>query len=149
MKLSISLIQVAMKLMAQTFVDITRVHVPMIMSVLATSFVGNVAKTSLKWPTAVENLIPAVKTTQALRPVALTCTNVILVKETVKMTVTVWEFSNVAIAIVETIFQVGQIVVNNQVPRKEVSFWILPIEFKGWATDQCIDGNITHNKSLI
>ena len=48
MKLSITLIQVAMKLMAQTFVDIMRVHVPMIMSVLATSFVGNVAKTSLK-----------------------------------------------------------------------------------------------------
>ena len=126
MKLSITLIQVAMKLMAQTYVDITRVHVPMIMSVLATSFVGPVAKTSLKWPTAVENLFPAVKTTQALRPVALTCTSVILTKETVKMTVTVWEFSNVAITIVETIFQMGQIVVNNQEPRKEVSFWIIP-----------------------
>ena len=93
-----------------------------IMSVSVTSFVGLVAKTSLKGPTAVENLIPAVKTTQALRPVALTCTNVILVKETVKMIVTVLEFSYVAITIVETIFQMGQIVVNNQVPRKEVSF---------------------------
>jgi hypothetical protein len=47
---------------------------------------------------------------------------VISTKETVKMTVTVWEFSNVAITIVETIFQAGQIVVNNQVPRKEVHF---------------------------
>ena len=94
----------------------------MIMSVLATSFVGPVVKTSLKGPTAVENLIPAVKTTQAPIPVALTCTNVILAKETVKMTVTVLEFSYVAITIVETIFQMGQIVVNNQVPQKEVSF---------------------------
>ena len=93
----------------------------MIMSVLATSFVGPVAKTSLKGPTVVD-LIPAVKTTQAPRPVALTCTNVILAKETVKMTVTVLEFSYVAITIVETIFQMGRIVVNNQVPRKEVSF---------------------------
>ena len=122
MKLSITLIQVAMKLMAKTYVDIMRVHVQIIMSVLATSFVGPVAKTLLKGPTAVENLIPAVKTTQAPRPVALNCTNVILTKETVKMTVTVWEFSNVAKAIVETIFQMGRIVVNNQVPRKEVSF---------------------------
>ena len=111
-----------MKLMAKTYVDIMRVHVQITMSVLATSFVGSVAKTSLKAPTAAENLIHAVKTTQAPRPVALTCTNVILTKETVKMTATVWEFSNVAIAIVETIFQMGQIVVNNQVPRKEVSF---------------------------
>ena len=108
--------------MAQTYVGITRVHVQMIMSVLATSFVGSVPKTSLKAPTAAENLIPAVKTTQAPRPVALTCTNVILTKETVKMTVNVWEFSNVAKAIAETIFQMGQIVVNNQVPRKGVSF---------------------------
>ena len=108
--------------MAQKFVGIMRVHVQMITSVLATSFVGSVAKTSLKAPTAADYPIPAVKTTQALRPVALTCTNVILTKETVKMTVTVWEFSNVAIAIVETIFQMEQIVVNNQVPPKEVSF---------------------------
>ena len=111
-----------MRLMGQTFVGITRVHVQMIMSVLATSFAGSVAKASLKALTAAENLIPAVKTTQAPRPVALTFTNVILTKETVEMTVTVWEFSNVAITIVETIFQMGQIVVNNQVPRKEVSF---------------------------
>ena len=108
--------------MGQTFVVITRVHVQMIMSVLATSFVGSVPKTSLKALNAAENLIPAVKTTQAPRPVALTCTNVILTKETVEMTVTVWEFSNVAITIVETIFQLGQIAVNNQVPRKEVTF---------------------------
>ena len=108
--------------MVQKYVGITRVHVQMIMSVLATSFVGPVVKTSLKGPTAVESLIPAVKTTQAPRPVALTCTNVILVKETVKMTVTALEFSYVAITIVETIFQMGRIVVNNQVPRKEVSF---------------------------
>ena len=94
----------------------------MIMSVLATSFVGSVVNTFLKAPTAVENLFPAVKTTQAPRPVALTCTNVILVKETVKMIVTVLEFSYVAITIVETIFQLGQIAVNNQVPQKEVSF---------------------------
>ena len=122
MKLSITLIQVAMKLMAKTYVDITRVHVQMITSVLATSFVGPVPKTSLKALTAAENLIPAVKTTQAPRPVALTCTNVILVKETVKMIVTVLKISYVAITIVETIFQMGRIVVNNQVPRKEVSF---------------------------
>ena len=121
-KLFIKLIQVAMRLMGQTFVGITRVHVQMITSVLATSFAGSVAKTSLKAPTAAENPIPAMKTIQAPRPVALTCTNVTLTKETVKMTVTVWEFSNVAIAIAETIFQMGQIVVNNQVPRKEVSF---------------------------
>ena len=111
-----------MRLMAQIFVDIMRVHVQMTMNVLATLFVGSVKSTFLNTQTAAENLIPAVKTTQAPRPVALTCTNVILTKETVKMTVTVWEFSNVAKAIVETIFQVGQIVVNNQVPRKEVSF---------------------------
>ena len=122
MKLSITLIQVAMKLMALTYVDIMRVHVQMIMSVLATSFAESVAKTSLKAPTAAENPIPAMKTIQTLRPVALTCTNVTLTKETVKMTVTVWEFSNVAITIVETVFQLGQIAVNNQVPRKEVSF---------------------------
>ena len=91
--------------MGQTFVVIMRVPVQMIMSVLATSFAGSVAKTSLKAPTAAENPIPAVKTIQALRPVALNFTNVILTKETVEMTVTVWEFSNVAITIVETIFQ--------------------------------------------
>ena len=111
-----------MRLMGQTFVGIMRVHVQMIMSVLATSFAGSVAKASLKALTAAENLIPAVKTTQAPIPVALTCTNVILTKETVEMTVIVWEFSNVAITIVETIFQLGQIAVNNQVPRKEVTF---------------------------
>ena len=76
----------------------------------------------LNTQTAAENLIPVVKTTQAPRPVALTCTNVILAKETVKMTVTVLEFSYVAITIVETIFRMGRIVVNNQVPQKEVSF---------------------------
>ena len=47
--------------MVQKYVGITRVHVQMIMSVLATSFVGPVVKTSLKGPTAVESLIPAVK----------------------------------------------------------------------------------------
>ena len=108
--------------MAQIYVDIMRVHVQITMSVSVTSFVGSVVKTSLKAPTAAENLIPAVKTIQVPRPVALTCTSVILTKETVKMTVTVWEFSNVAMAIVETIFQMGQIVVNNQEPRKEVNF---------------------------
>ena len=111
-----------MRLTAQKYVDITRVHVQMIMSVLVISYVESVPKTFLKAPTAAENLTPAVKTTQAPRPVALTCTNVILTKETVKMIVTVWEFSNVARAIVETIFQMEQIVVNNQVPPKEVSF---------------------------
>ena len=121
-ELFIKLIQVAMRLMGQTFVGITRVHVQMITSVLATSFAGSVAKTSLKAPTAAENPIPAMKTIQAPRPVALIFTNVILTKETVKMTVTAWEFSNVAITIVETVFQLGQIAVNNQVPRKEVSF---------------------------
>ena len=120
-----------MKLMAQRYVGITRVHVQIITSVLATSFVGSVPKTSLKALNAAENLIPAVKTTQAPRPVALTCINVILVKETVKMTVTALEFSYVAKAIVETIFQMGQIVVNNQVPQKEVSFLMISIEFKG------------------
>ena len=94
----------------------------MTMNVLATSFVGSVTNTFLKAPSAAENLIHAVKTTQAPIHVALTSTNVILTKETVKMTATVMEFSNVAITIVETIFQMGQIVVNNQVPRKEVSF---------------------------
>ena len=111
-----------MRLMGQTFVGITRVHVQMIMSVLATSFAESVAKTSLKAPTAAENPIPAMKTIQAPRPVALTFTNVILTKETVEMTVTVWEFSNVAITIAETIFRMGQIVVSNQVPQKEVTF---------------------------
>jgi hypothetical protein len=117
-RLFTKLIQVAKRLMAQTYVGITRVHVQMIMIVLATSFAGSVAKTS----TAAENPIPAMKTIQAPRPVALNFTNVILTKETVEITVTVWEFSNVAITIVETIFQLGQIAVNNQVPRKEVSF---------------------------
>ena len=111
-----------MKLMAQKYVDIMRVHVQITTSVLATSFVGSVPKTSLKAPTAAENPIPAMKTIQTLRPVALTCTNVTLTKEAVKMTVTVREFSNVEIIIVETIFRMGQIVVNNRVPRKEVSF---------------------------
>ena len=106
----------------QTYVDITKAHVEITKSVLATSFVGSVVKTSLKLSTAAENPIPVVKTIQAPRPVALTCTNVILTKETVEMTVTVREFSNVAVAIAETIFQKGQIVVNNQVPRKGVSF---------------------------
>ena len=91
--------------MAKTYVDIMRVHVQITMSVLATSYVGSVAKTSLRARTAAENLIPAVKTTQAPRLVALTCINVILVKEIVKMIVTVLEFSYVAITIVETIFQ--------------------------------------------
>ena len=121
-KLFIKLFQVARRLMGQTFVVITRVHVQMIMSVLATSFVGSVPKTSLKALTAAENPIPAMKTIQAPRPVALIFTNVILTKETVKMTVTVREFSNVEIIIVENIFRMGQIVVNNQVPRKEVHF---------------------------
>ena len=121
-KLFIKLIQVARRLMGQTFAGITRVHVQIKMSVLATSFVESVTKTSLKAPTAAENPIPAMKTIQTPRPVALTCTNVTLTKETVKMTVTVREFSNVAIAIVETIFRMGQIVVSNQVPRKEVTF---------------------------
>ena len=121
-KLFIKLIQVAMRLMAQEYVDIMRVHVQMTKSALATSFVGSVAKTSLKALTAAENPIPAMKIIQALRPVALTYTNVTLTKETVKMTVTVREFSNVAIAIVETIFRMGQIVVSNQVPQKEVTF---------------------------
>ena len=61
-----------MRLMAQTYVDIMRVHVQITMSVLVTSFVGSVVKTFLKAPTAAENLIPAVKTTQTQRPVALT-----------------------------------------------------------------------------
>ena len=92
LRLFTKLIQVAKRLMGKTFVGITRVHVQMIMSALATSFVGSVPKTSLKALTAAENLIPAVKTTQVPRPVALTCTNVILTKETVKITVTVPEF---------------------------------------------------------
>ena len=62
MKFFLTLIQVAMRLMAQTYVDITRVLVQMIMSVLVTSFVGTVAKTSLKASTAAENPIPAMKT---------------------------------------------------------------------------------------
>ena len=111
-----------MRLMAQISVDIMKVHVQMTMNVLATSFVGSVKNTFLKAPSAAENLIHAVTTTQAPIPVALTSTNVILTKETVKMTVTVPEVSYVAMIIVETIFQMGQIVVNNQVPQKEVSF---------------------------
>ena len=106
----------------QTYVDITKAHVEITKSVLATSFVGSVVKTSLKLSTAAENPIPVVKTIQAPRPVALTCTNVISTKETVKMTVTVQEFLYVEVIIVETIFRMGQIVVNNRVPRKEVSF---------------------------
>ena len=94
----------------------------MIMSVLASSFAGSVAKTSLRALTAADYPIPAMKTIQAPRPVALTSTNVLLTKETVNMTVTVLEVSYVAIIIVEAIFQMGQIVVNNQVPRKEESF---------------------------
>ena len=121
MKLSITLIQIAMRLMAKRFVDIMRVLVQTTMNVLATSFVGSVKNTLLKTQTAAEN-IHAVKTTQEPIPVALTSKNVILTKETVKMTITVLEVSYVAIIIVETIFQMGQIVVNNQVPRKEVSF---------------------------
>ena len=110
-----------MRLTAQISVDIMRVHVQMTMNVLATSFVGSVKNTLLKTQTAAEN-IHAVKTMQGPIPVALTSTNVKLTKETVKMTITVLEVSYVAIIIVETIFQMGQIVVNNQVPRKEVSF---------------------------
>ena len=94
----------------------------MIMSVLASSFAGSVAKTSLRALTAADYPIPAMKTIQVPRPVALTSTNVTLTKETVKLTVTVQEFLNVEIIIVETIFRMGQIVVNNRVPRKEVSF---------------------------
>ena len=92
MKLSITLIQIARRLIAKRFVDIMRVLVQTTMNVLATSFVGSVKNTLLKTQTAAENLIPAVKTTQTLRPVALSCTNVILARETVKMTVTVPEF---------------------------------------------------------
>ena len=110
-----------MKLMTQRYVGIMRVHVQIITNVLATSFVGSVKNTLLKTQTAAEN-IHAVKTTQTPIPVALTSTNVILTKETVKMTVTVLEVSYVAIIIVETIIQMGHIVVNNQVPPKEVSF---------------------------
>ena len=88
-RLFTKLIQVAKRLMAQTYVGITRVHVQMIMSVLATSSAGSVAKTSLEAPTAADYPIPAMKTIQAPRPVALTSTNVTLTKETVKMTVTV------------------------------------------------------------
>ena len=72
MKLSITLIQIAMRLMAKRFVDIMRVLVQTTMNVLATSFVGSVKNTLLKTQTAAENLIPAVKTTQTQRPVALT-----------------------------------------------------------------------------
>ena len=78
-----------MRLMAKTYVGIMRVHVQITKSVLATSFVGSVAKNSQKAPTAAENPIPAMKTIQAPSPVALNFTNVILTKETVKMTVTV------------------------------------------------------------
>ena len=78
--------------MVQTYVDITKAHVEITKSVLATSFVGSVVKTSLKASNAAENPILVVKTIQAPRPVALSCTNVILARETVKMTVTVPEF---------------------------------------------------------
>ena len=134
-----------MRLMAKTYVDIMRVHVEIMKSVLATLFVGSVMNTSLMVPTAAENPIPAVKTIQVLQPVALTCTNVISTKETVKITVTVWEFSNVVIAIVGNIFQMGQIVVNNQVPRREVSFF-QRIQRFGFCS--IIDGNITIIKAL-
>ena len=106
----------------QTYVDITKAHVEITKSVLATSFVGSVMKISLTAPTVAENPIPVVKIIQVPRPAALICTNVILMRETAKMTVTVPEFSNVVIAIVVTIFQMGPIVVNSQVPLKEVSF---------------------------
>ena len=99
-----------------------RVHVEMMKSVLATSFVGYVMKIFLTAPTVAENPIPVVKIIQVPRPAALICTNVILMRETAKMTVTVPEFSNVVIAIVVTTFQMAQIVVSNQVPLKEVSF---------------------------
>ena len=108
--------------MAQKYADTTRVHVEIMKSVLATSFVGYVMKISLMVSTVAENPIPVVKIIQVPRPAALTWTNVILMRETVKMTATVPEFSNVVIAIVVTTFQMGPIVVNSQVPLKEVSF---------------------------
>ena len=118
----VTLIQVAMWLMAKKYADIMRVHVEIMKSVLATSFVGPVMKISLMAPTVAENPIPVVKIIQVRRTAALICTNVMLMRETVKMTVTVPEFSNVVIAIVVTIFQMGPIVVNSQVPLKEVGF---------------------------
>ena len=118
----VTLIQVAMWLMAKKYADIMRVHVEIMKSVLATSFVGSVMKISLTAPTVAENPIPVVKIIQVPRPAALICTNAILMRETAKMTVTVPEFSNVVIAIVVTTFQMGPIVVNSQVPLKEVSF---------------------------
>ena len=117
-----------MWLMAKTYADITRVHVKVMKSVLATSFVGSVKKISLTAPTVAENPIPVVKIIQVPRPAALICANVILAREIVKMTVTVPEFSNVVIAIVVTTFQMGPIVVNSQVPLKEV---MIPKEFTG------------------
>ena len=118
----------------QTYVDITKAHVEITKSVLATSFVGSVMKISLTAPTVAENPIPVVKIIQVPRPAALICANVILVRETVKTTVTVPEFSNVVIAIVVTTFQMGPIVVNSQVPLKEVSFCLLLSEFTGLDT---------------
>ena len=152
-ELFIKLIQVAMRLMGQTFVGITRVRVQMIMSVLATSFVGSVMKISLTAPTVAENPIPVVKIIQVPRPAALICANVILVRETVKTTVTVPEFSNVVIAIVVTSFQMGPIVVNSQVPLKEVSFCIILSEFTRLATVLFIKIyqfvlSISHDKSF-
>ena len=122
-------------------------------SVLATSFVGPVMKISLMAPTVAENPIPVVKIIQVPRPAALICANVILVRETVKTTVTVPEFSNVVIAIVVTTFQMGPIVVNSQVPLKEVSFCIILSEFTGLATVHFIKIyqfvlSISHDKSF-
>ena len=121
-------------MMAETYVDITRVHVEITKSVLATSFVGSVMKISLPAPNVAENPIPVVKIIQVPRPAALICANVILVRETVKTTVTAPGFLNVVIAIVVTTFQMGPIVVNSQVPLKEVSFCIILSEFTGLAT---------------
>ena len=120
----VTLIQVAMWLMAIKYVDITKVHVEIMKSVLATSFVGLV----MTVPTVAENPIPVLKIIQVPRPAALICTNVILMRETVKMTVTAPGFLNVVIAIVVTTFQMGPIVVNSQVPLKEV---MIPKEFTG------------------
>ena len=113
-----------MWLMAKKYADISRVLVEVMKSVLATSFVGSVKKISLTAPTVAENPIPVLKIIQVPRPAALICTNVILMRETVKMTVTAPGFLNVVIAIVVTTFQMGPIVVNSQVPLKEVSFCI-------------------------
>ena len=149
----VTLIQVAMWLMAKTYADITRVHVEIMKSVLATSFVGSVMKISLTAPTVAENPIPVVKIIQVQRTAALIYTNAILMRETAKMTVTVPEFSNVVIVIVVTTFQMGPIVVNSQVPLKEVSFCIILSEFTGFATVHFIKIyqfvlSISHDKSF-